>query len=128
MRGKEFGRFLEIVPDRSSETLTELIVRKVETGSTIMTDLWKGYNGLEEEGFRHFCVNHSLNFVNPLNLDVHTQKIEGFWGVLKRWLKKKGCNRKKHLDEYFFEFLYRKKNENIFKSLIVDISNMYSTA
>ena len=126
LRGKEFGAFLEIVPNRSAVTLEELILRKMERGSTIMTDLWKGYCGLESKGFEHFCVNHSLNFVDPNNVNVHTQKIEGFWGVLKRWLKRKGCNRKKYLDEYFVEFLYRKSTNDVFEFLVNDIAKVYN--
>ena len=109
VRGSSFGAFLEIVENRSEIVLTELLKRNIAPGTVVMTDLWKGYGNLTREGFEHHCVNHSLNFVDPVNRNIHTQKIEGLWSVLKRWLRSKGTNRKKHLDEYFVEFIYRKK-------------------
>uniref|UniRef100_A0A182W8J4 DDE_Tnp_IS1595 domain-containing protein n=1 Tax=Anopheles minimus TaxID=112268 RepID=A0A182W8J4_9DIPT len=42
----------------------------------ILSDSWAGYNGLSALGFQHETVNHSNNFVDPLQGDVHTQRIE----------------------------------------------------
>ncbi|CAF0963153.1 unnamed protein product [Brachionus calyciflorus] len=49
----------EICPNnsRDGQTLLALIIKHVEKGSTIITDCWKGYNGLEENGFEHLLVN-----------------------------------------------------------------------
>ena len=114
VRGDFFEAFMEIVPNRSSTTLNEVILRNVEEGSTIMTDCWAGYKDLTIQGFAHFCVNHSYNFLNPLDHSIHTQKIESTWNSLKSFLRRKGTNLTNHLDEYFVEYLYRRKMKYIF--------------
>lgn len=42
--------FMELVPDRSANTLLQIIKRKIEPGTTIMSDCWKAYNCLQNEG------------------------------------------------------------------------------
>ena len=68
--------FLVICKKRDKKTLHTLISRHVEKGTTIHTDQWRGYYGLENLGYKHFCVNHSKEFVNPNDRSVHTQRIE----------------------------------------------------
>ena len=34
-------------------------------GTTIISDCWKSYNCLNNEGFQHLTVNHTYNFVDP---------------------------------------------------------------
>uniref|UniRef100_A0A182YRE3 DDE_Tnp_IS1595 domain-containing protein n=1 Tax=Anopheles stephensi TaxID=30069 RepID=A0A182YRE3_ANOST len=68
--------FLERVPNRSQATLNDLVVRHVETGTTIITDCWAGYNGLVVQGFPHDTVNHSIHFLNPSDNNINTQRIE----------------------------------------------------
>ena len=88
--------FLEICPDglRNGETLKEIILRRVERGTTIYTDQWKGYYGLHSLGFdwdkEETTINHSKNFVNPENKRVHTQGIESKWRQVKRQLPSSG--------------------------------------
>ena len=40
--------------------------------SAIYSDSHRSYNSLTAEGYNHDKVNHSLNFVNPLNENAHT--------------------------------------------------------
>jgi hypothetical protein len=85
--------FFEIVEDRSRNTLIEIIRRKIAPGTLILTDMWRGYLGLEticiDLGFRHQTVNHSENFVD-VETGAHTQTIEGMWSVIKRVMRKDG--------------------------------------
>ena len=76
-----------VVPDRSADTLTALILRHVETGSTIHTDQWAGYCRLGRVGFIHHTVNHSENYVDPIS-GVHTQGIERAWVEEKMWMRR----------------------------------------
>ena len=49
-------------------------------------------------------VNHSVNYVDPKDRSVHTQKIESIWRVAKKKFKIMcGCDRK-YLDSYLKEF------------------------
>ena len=60
--------FLQAVPNRTRETLVGCIKANILPGTTIISDCWKAYNGIEEiEGykFKHLTVNHSENFVDP---------------------------------------------------------------
>ncbi|XP_035220542.1 uncharacterized protein LOC118193551, partial [Stegodyphus dumicola] len=73
---RESGKcFSEVVEDRSRETLLEVIRRKILPGTMIISDCWKSYDCLKNEGFQHLSVNHSLNFVEPTT-GAHTNNIE----------------------------------------------------
>jgi hypothetical protein len=91
-----------------------------------MSDKWKSYNCLEQNGYVHFSVNHSNNFVDPDDPNVHTQTVESRWNAIKRKLKRKGTNVVKFLDEYLIEYCYKKKFQNgIFSQILLDIKNKY---
>lgn len=52
---------------RDAITLQQVIQQHVREGSIIYTDLWRGYNSLEENlGLEHHTVNHSLWFRDPI--------------------------------------------------------------
>jgi hypothetical protein len=80
--------FFRIVPDRSEDTLVQVLLTNVYTGTTIMSDCWRGYQNLTKYGFRHATVNHSENFLNPDDESVHTQTIERAWRGLKENIPK----------------------------------------
>ena len=42
-----------------------------------MSDKWASYQCLEANGFVHFSVNHSENFVDPKDSNIHTQNLGG---------------------------------------------------
>jgi transposase-like protein len=94
--------FFEPVADRSDETLLEVIHRRIRPLKIIHSDMWKGYTNLGKVGYYHCTVNHTINFVDPDTL-THTQKIEGEWSVMKRFLRSRGSNLKYHLIEYLAE-------------------------
>ena len=50
-----------------------------------MIDEWRSYSFIENWGnYKHLKINHSENFVQPENKEVHTQNIENLWQKLKR--------------------------------------------
>ncbi|XP_071572814.1 uncharacterized protein [Temnothorax nylanderi] len=57
--------FIVPVQDRTEKTLLACIKEWILPGTTIVSDCWKSYNCLNNEGFQHLTVNHSYNFVDP---------------------------------------------------------------
>ena len=77
--------------------------------------------------FQHCAttVNHSRNFLNPADPDIHTQNIERLWRSAKRRNKiQNGTHR--HLREYIDEFLFRRlaniNNISVFDAILNGIS------
>uniref|UniRef100_A0A182IV94 ISXO2-like transposase domain-containing protein n=1 Tax=Anopheles atroparvus TaxID=41427 RepID=A0A182IV94_ANOAO len=60
--------FLERTPVRSGPVLMAIAMRHVEPGTLIITDCWRGYNGLRDSPFRHATVNHRCS--------INTQRVE----------------------------------------------------
>uniref|UniRef100_A0A0K0EA96 DDE_Tnp_IS1595 domain-containing protein n=1 Tax=Strongyloides stercoralis TaxID=6248 RepID=A0A0K0EA96_STRER len=98
--------FIVSVPNRNELTLLDVIKRHVLPNSTIYTDGWRGYRNLSQHGYTHKTVIHQENFVNPEDANIHTQNIENLWSVLKRFLRKKGTNRKEIMS-YINEFAFK---------------------
>ncbi|XP_023222282.1 uncharacterized protein LOC111623810 [Centruroides sculpturatus] len=102
--------FLCFVNDRSETTLNWVVSKFVQTGSTIYTDKWKGYNHIDDlEGIqiKHETVKHAKNFVNPLN-GVHTQSIKRLWGLLKNQKNLPTHYTEELCDSYLYAFMYKK--------------------
>lgn len=93
------------VSDTKQGTLQPIIGSNVTSGSTIMSDEWWGYKGLEKK-YSHYIVKHGKGqYVDGI---VHTNTIEGFWSLFKRgvhgiyhWTSQK------HLQAYLNEFEFR---------------------
>jgi transposase-like protein len=77
--------FFVPVPDRSAETLMAIIRDWIVPGTTVITDCWGAYYDLEEQGYPHLTVNHSIGFVDPVS-GAHTNTIESHWRHLKATL------------------------------------------
>lgn len=106
-RGKAIGRIrLRYIKDASAESLLQFIRDVVEPGTTIHTDGWKGYNGIEEAGYPHHVtvISTSLEQAHELMPRVHTVAA-----LLKRWLlgTLQGGIQHQHLDYYLDEFTFR---------------------
>ena len=123
-RGENGNCFFEKVENRKADTLKEVLKRRVNAGTILISDGWKAYKDLNQMGFFHYIINHSENFVNPLNPQINTQKIESTWNLLKRLFKSKGTKTRINLEEYIFEFQFRKKNKNVFEALLFIIKKM----
>lgn len=101
--------FLVVVPDRSLQTLEDVISRHVYPGSVVHSDLWRGYSQLSKNfDYTHQTVNHSVYFVYP-QTRVHTNTIEGTWAGVKLGIPQR--NRTKGaIGEHLFEFIWRRFN------------------
>ena len=77
---------------------------------------------MDQDGYEHHSVNHTLHYVDKKDKTIHTQTIEGFWSQLKRGIV--GTYRHvspKYLQNYCDEFGFRygnRKTDDQFKILL----------
>ena len=76
-----------------------------------MFDSFRAYNKLSVSGYKHYRINHSVEFARGKN---HINGIESFWGYCKMRLSKFYGLKKEgfllHLKECEFRFNHRKQN------------------
>src|SRR3989338_7094251 len=111
---KRNGRvYTEIVPDVKKRSLQAIIRGRVDAGSIIHSDGWRGYDGLVDVGYeKHFRVHHGKSeFVRGRS---HINGIEAFRIFEKLRLHRlKGIHKQTfhlHLKECEWRFNHRKKN------------------
>lgn len=106
-KGHKLGRLrMQVIQRCSSNELVPFATANIASGSTVMTDGWKGYAGLEENGFIHKKVLKSktndkdsvlpgvhlvISLVKRLILGTFQGRFEG------KYLQR-------YLDEYVFRF------------------------
>lgn len=122
----EFKCFMKLVYDRSEAHLTHFIRTHVAPGTHIMTDGWSAYRNLASMGYTHSVVIHEENFVSPTNNLVHTQRIEATWSSLKRFIRAHGGNKGGFYLEYIAEYIFRRKNSDVFNATLTAIRNKYA--
>lgn len=99
--------YMEVVDDRSAETLLPIIERVCRPGSIIYSDSWSAYRRIQERiGFEHFRVNHSVNFVDP-ETGVHTQNIESRWAQEKAKINRMKGIRAEKLSKFLAEIVWK---------------------
>lgn len=124
---------VELIADKSRQTLDAIIQANVKPGTFIMSDMHRAYLGVDTRlGMRgHATVNHSIQFVNgtidtavnptlgtpvagssDVRVKVHTNTIERQWLELKRHCR--SCRSTRRLKWYMGEYMYR---QNILKTL-----------
>jgi transposase-like protein len=117
------GDIVTSVPGRvNRETLHGLIREHVRPGSTINTDEFLAYKGIDKHGYRHVTVEHSANqYARPGGIHVNT--VEGFWSQLKRMINGthihvSGKHLWKYAKEAEFRFNRRSNPQSMFPALI----------
>jgi hypothetical protein len=97
--------WIQLVPDRTADTLLPLIRDWCREGTIIVSDGWAAYNQVERIGFEHRVVVHERHFVDP-ETGVHTNGVENYWQRCKKRLKRiHGTNQAllpSHLDEFLW--------------------------
>jgi len=104
--GKKVGRCrMCIIDDASSASIHPFICDNIEKESTLITDGWSGYNGIEREGYTR-NINFQADEMDEENLLPHIHTIVS---LLKRWLlgTHQGRVEKKHLQAYLDEYVFR---------------------
>ena len=94
----------------------DLIKATIAFGTMVYTDEYAIYNSLEDWGYAHKTVCHGAGeYARDENGDgfceVHVNTMEGFWSLLRSWLRPhRGISQEK-LPLYlsFFEFVHNAK-------------------
>lgn len=118
--------FLYAVPDRSEATLSSVILDTILPGSTIVSDMWRAYNGivnLPHQNYSHLQVNHTENFVNP-ETGACTNTVESMWNAAKMKNKRRWGVHRSMVDSYLCEYMWRKRNDrsDLFDRIMLDIA------
>jgi transposase-like protein len=117
------GRLVaRVVPDTTSKTLRDNVHEFVLPRSMIYTDEYQPYRKLGKEGYTHRRVNHSARIY--VEGDVHTNSIEGFFGLFKTGVR--GVYHsvsKKHLQSYVDEYAFRYNRRGSSTPLFWEILN-----
>ena len=108
-------------------TIGPLIERTIAKGSTVYTDEYDIYSRLNDWGYTHATVCHAAGeFARDDDGDgfceVHVNTLEGFWSLLRSWLRPhRGISQEK-LPLYlgFFEFVHnvRARGKALLEELI----------
>ena len=109
---KGFGRVgMRRIPDVSAASLTPFVCAAVEPGSTVLSDGWRGYNELPDQGYTRETTVLSASG-DPAH--VHMPAVHRVSSLLKRWLlgTHQGAVRKRDLDYYLDEFTFRFNRRN----------------
>ena len=118
---------IRMLPNVQQVTIRPLIEGTIQSGSLIFTDEYNIYSRLEEWGYLHLTVNHSKGeYARDEDGDgfceVHVNTMEGFWSLLRSWLRPhRGISQEK-LPIYlgFFEAVHnlKKRGKALLPSLI----------
>jgi len=112
---------IELVDDRSAETLIPIIQKYIKPGSTIFSDQWAAYRDLQRLGYQHHTVNHSQNFVDPTT-GTCTNAIEAYWSRVKRNIHLHWLSRRDQLPLRIDEFLWRDRlNSQLYRDVFHEI-------
>ena len=107
-----------LVPNVQGRMLHPIIRRTVPRPGPIYTDGATMYRSLRRAGYRHEWVDHDAGeYVRGY---VHTQTIDGFWGLLKRNLASIGGIRKRYLYRFIGEQVWRYNYRSLTREEQVD--------
>ena len=118
---------IKMLPDVKQATIRPIIEQHVKTDTLVYTDEYNIYDKMCIWGYAHKTVNHSIGeFARDEDGDgfceIHVNTMEGFWALLRSWLRPhRGISQEK-LPCYlaFFQFVHnvRKRGKSLLSSLI----------
>ena len=118
---------IKMLENVQHKTIQPIIERYVEKGSLIYSDEYRIYNRLDEWGYSHKQVCHGAGeYARDDDGDgfceVHVNTLEGFWSLLRSWLRPHRGIAQENLPLYlgFFEFTHnvRKRGRALLPSLL----------
>lgn len=102
--GLECGRVrLAVIPNATKKKLKAFLDGTLKPETTIHTDGWRGYMGLERSGYAH------IRIVSDEKAHVGLPRVHRVFSLLKRWLicTHQGAVSRKHLNSYLEEYTFR---------------------
>lgn len=114
-RGGRLSAF--VIPNTKGKSIQPILRRLLHHSAWLMSDEWLAYRGMQSH-CKHSIIDHGRKeYVNFNDATIHTNTIEGFWGIFKRgyngiynWMSKK------HLQKYVDEFVFRYNSRKIKES------------
>lgn len=98
--------FVEVEPKKLDVAyIFKTISERVVQGSRIYTDGFKMYRGISKLGYIHEFVDHAGD--EYVRGDVHTNNMEGFWGIMKRRMGCIGGMRRDRLPLFVGEIVWK---------------------
>jgi transposase-like protein len=105
--GPDIGRIrMQMIEDASAESLHAFVRDCIEPGSTIHTDSWRGYAGLETKGYRREITGSRGSRKKASAL---LPRVHHIASLLKQWRQgtQRGAVALQHLPYYLDEFTFR---------------------
>jgi len=104
-------------------TIKPVITAAVAPGTLIHTDEYSIYARLPAWGYGHKTVCHGRGEDGDGFCEVHVNTIEGFWSLLRSWLRPhRGISQEK-LSDYlgFFQFVHnaRRRGKALLGALVI---------
>jgi transposase-like protein len=118
---------IRMLPNVQQATIKPVITASVQPGTTMYTDEYDIYHRLPQWGYPHETVNHSAGEYARDDDDdgfheVHVNTMEGFWSLLRSWLRPHRGISQERLPLYlgFFEFVHnvRRRGKALLPSLL----------
>ena len=118
---------IQMLPNVQQVTIQPVIAHHVQAGSQIYTDEYDIYARLPEWGYAHETVNHSQGeYARDADDDgvheIHVNTLEGFWSLLRSWLRPHRGVSQERLPLYlgFFEFVHnvRRRGKALLSALL----------
>ena len=118
---------IRMLADVKQVTIGPLVKRVIAPGAVVYTDEYDIYARLTQWGYTHHTVCHaSGEFARDDDGDrfceVHVNTLEGFWSLLRSWLRPHRGISQERLPLYlgFFEFVHnvRRRGKALLESLL----------
>lgn len=118
---------IRMLENARQTTIKPLVKKHIAADTLIYTDEYSIYDRLPEWGYGHKTVNHSAGeYARDDDGDgfheVHVNTMEGFWSLLRSWLRPHRGISQEHLPLYpsFFEFAHnvRKRGKRLLPAML----------
>ena len=118
---------IQMLENVRQKTIAPLIQSTIASGTVVYTDEYDIYNRLASWGYKHKTVCHSRGeYARDEDGDgfheVHVNTMEGFWSLLRSWLRPHRGISQEALPDYlgFFEFVHnvRQRGKKLMDSLL----------